>query len=219
MNPRAVLFDFDGTLADSEPLITGSLVYALGRHGFPVTEQQVTRIFGPPFDTMVRLLAGDISEEQAGAIRASYFEHYNEVQLPRIQPIPGAAELLDALDAHGVALAMVTNKVEASAHRQLQAMGWERRFPIVVGADTTGLAKPAAEPALHALRLLDVRPEDAAFVGDQEPDIGCGLAAGVSMVVGLVFGRAPETLAAAGATHVANDLFEVRQLLLQGMGD
>lgn len=209
-----MLFDFDGTLADSEPLITGSLVHALGMHGHEVTAERVRHIFGPPFDVMVRLLAGDIPDDEVRAIRATYFEHYNNEQLPRIQPIDGATDLLDALAARDVALAMVTNKVEASALHQLSAMSWDDRFQVVVGADTVGLPKPAAEPALHALARLGVTPEDAAFVGDQEPDIGCGLAAGLGMVIGLALGRAPETLAAAGATHVANDLHEVRQLLL-----
>lgn len=214
MTVRAVLFDFDGTLADSEPLITGSLVHALRAHGHEVTEERVRHVFGPPFDVMVRELAGQVTIAEIDAIRTTYFEHYNGVQLPRIQPIDGATELLDALAAAGIALGMVTNKVEASALRQLASMRWDDRFTVVVGADTVHSAKPSPDPALHALVRLHVEPSDAAFVGDQEPDIACGLAAGCAMVIGLAIGRPAEMLAAAGATHVARDLFEVRQLLL-----
>ncbi len=218
MTVRAVLFDFDGTLADSEPLITGSLVHALRAHGHEVTEERVRHVFGPPFDVMVRELAGHVTSVEVDAIRATYFEHYNSVQLPRIQPVEGATELLDALAEAGVALAMVTNKIEASAQRQLAAMRWDGRFAVVVGADTVHSAKPAPDPALHALARLHIDPSDAAFVGDQEPDVACGLAAGCAMVIGLALGRPAETLAAAGATHVARDLHEVRQLLLGGTG-
>lgn len=219
MIPSAVLFDFDGTLADSEPLITESMVVALGQHGHEVTAERVRHVFGPPFDVMVRQLAGAIADEELAAIRASYFEDYNGRQLPRIQPVDGADELLDALHAHGVAMALVTNKLEASAHRQLAAMHWEGRFALVVGADSTGLPKPAADPALFALERLGVPPERAAFVGDQDPDVACGLAAGIPMVVGVALGRSAESLAAAGATHVARDLREVRTLLLEGAED
>lgn len=218
MIPSAVLFDFDGTLADSEPLITESMVVALGRHGYEVTAERVQQIFGPPLDTMLRMLVSDLSDDEVEAIRTSYFADYNGRQLPRIQSIDGANELLDALDAHHVALALVTNKFEASAHRQLEAMHWEGRFALVVGADTTSLPKPAAEPALYALERLGVAPAQAAFVGDQDPDVACGLAAGIPMVVGVAFGRSAESLAAAGATHVARDLHEVRALLLDGAG-
>lgn len=213
MTVRAVLFDFDGTLADSEPLITGSLVHALRAHGHAVTEERVRHVFGPPLDVMVRELAGHLSVEAVDAIRVTYFEHFND-RLSLIQPVEGATELLDALAAAGIPFAMVTNKVEASAHRQLSSMRWGGRFEVVVGADTVHSAKPAPDPALHALARLHVDATDAAFVGDQEPDIACGLAAGCGMVIGLALGRPAETLAAAGATHVARDLFEVRQLLL-----
>lgn len=213
-----MLFDFDGTLADSEPVITASLVHALGTHGHAVTKERVRHIFGPPLPVMVRALAGDLPDAEVAAISDAYFSHFNS-RLSLIDPIDGAAELLDALAAAGVAVAMVTNKVEASAQRQLAAMGWGDRFEVVVGADTVGLPKPAADPALHALARLRVQASEAAFVGDQEPDVACGLAAGCAMVVGVAFGRPAETLAAAGATHVARDLHEVRQLLLDGMGD
>jgi len=214
---RAVLFDFDGTLADSEPLITGSLIHALGVHGYQVSVERVRHIFGPPLPVMVRALAGDLTDAEVAAISDSYFAHFN-ARLSLIEPIEGAAELLNALAEAGVAVAMVTNKVEASARRQLAAMRWDGRFEVVVGADTVGLPKPAADPALHALARLRVAPSDAAFVGDQDPDIACGLAAGCAKVVGVAFGRPAETLAAAGATHVARDLHEVRQLLLGGTG-
>lgn len=217
MTVRAVLFDFDGTLADSEPLITASLIHALGTRGHVVTEERVRHIFGPPLPVMVRALAGDLGDAEVASIADAYFEHFN-ARLSLIQPIEGAADLLDALAGAGVPVAMVTNKVEASARRQLAAMRWDDRFEVVVGADTVGRAKPAADPAVHALARLGVEASDAAFVGDQDPDVGCGLAAGCGMVIGVAFGRPAEMLAAAGATHVARDLHEVRQLLLDGTG-
>jgi HAD superfamily hydrolase (TIGR01549 family) len=213
--PAAVLFDFDGTLADSEPLITASLIHALGTEGFTVTAAEVRNIFGAPLEQMVPLLTGPLSPTQGERIRVAYFAHFNE-QLPRIQPVPGAVALLDALAARAIPLAIVTNKVQASAARQLAVLGWASRFAVVVGADSTPRPKPAPDPALLALQRLDVGARTVAYVGDQVPDMACAAAAGIPMVIGLAFSRAPETLAAAGATYVARSLEEVEAVLLRG---
>jgi HAD superfamily hydrolase (TIGR01509 family) len=211
-----VLFDFDGTLADSEPLITASLIHALSAEGFQITAEQVRGVFGPPLVEMVRQLAGELAETQIERIRAAYFENYNTHQLPNIKPLPGAVELLDALAARQIPIAMVTNKVEPSAARQLDALGWGGRFPVVIGADSGVLAKPAPDPALLALQRLGVPANEAAFVGDQEPDMECAVAAGIPIAIGLAHARAPETLAASGATYVAGSLAEVEAILLRG---
>jgi HAD superfamily hydrolase (TIGR01509 family) len=211
-----VLFDFDGTLADSEPLITASLIHALATEGFHVTAEQVRGVFGPPLVEMVRQLAGELPDVLVNQIREAYFENYNTYQLPNIKPLPGANELLDALATRDIPIGMVTNKVEASAARQLEALGWGNRFAVVIGADSGSLPKPAADPALLALRRLGVAAEDAAFVGDQEPDMECAVAAGIPVIVGLAHARAAETLAASGATYVAGSLAEVEAILLRG---
>jgi HAD superfamily hydrolase (TIGR01509 family) len=213
---KAVLFDFDGTLADSEPLITASLIHALETEGFHVTAEQVRGVFGPPLLEMVRLLAGTLPEAQQARIRTTYFDNYNTYQLPNIKPLPGAIELLDALATRQIPIAMVTNKVEASAVLQLAALGWEGRFPIVIGADSVALPKPAPDAALLALQRLEVPVDHAAFVGDQEPDMECAVAAGIPVIIGLAHARAAETLAASGATYVAGSLAEVEAILLRG---
>jgi HAD superfamily hydrolase (TIGR01509 family) len=157
-----------------------------------------------------------LPDEQLERIRTAYFDNYNEFQLPSIKPLPGAVELLDALDARQIPVGMVTNKVEASAARQLDALGWGGRFAVVVGADSVRLPKPAPDAALAALARLDVPSDEAAFVGDQEPDMECAVAAGIPMVIGLAHARAAETLAASGATYVAGSLAEVEAILLRG---
>ena len=77
---------------------------------------------------------------------------------------------------------------EPEASREvLSAEGWDDRFGVVVGRDTpNAAAKPAPEAALHALRVLGVPPERAAFVGDTEFDMRCGRAAGLARVIALL---------------------------------
>ena len=214
--PAAVLFDFDGTLADSEPLITAAMIYALGTEGFTVTAGQVREVFGPPFHEMAQLLVGALSEQQIERLRTAYSENYRAEQLPRVRPIPGAAGLLDALDRCGIPFALVTNKSVASAEEQLAHLGWSSRFAHVIGWDLVPRPKPAPDAALLALHRLGVTAERAAYVGDQTPDMECATGAGIPVIIGLAHARGADSLAAAGATYVAGTLTEVEAMLLRG---
>jgi phosphoglycolate phosphatase len=211
---RAVLFDLDGTLADSESLIAEGIRQALAEHGYDVTHQQVMDILGPPMTEMVPMLVGPVPDDEYKRIRAAYDRNYHEVQLPNIPPLPGAVALLDALEARGIPLAIVTNKIEQGGHDQLAAMGWTERFATVIGANTAARSKPFADPALLALERLGVAPDDAAFVGDTGADMECATAAGIPVRIGIVHVRAPEAMRAAGATHLAKTPDEVAAILL-----
>jgi len=212
---RAVLFDLDGTLADSEALIADGIRLALEEHGYHVTFQQVMDILGPPMTEMVPLLVGPVGPEEYQSIRAAYVRNYHEVQLPRIQPLPGAPELLDRLRQAEVPLAVVTNKIEEGAYEQLDAMGWTERFSAVIGADSAARPKPFPDPALLALERLGVQPEAAAFLGDTGADMECSLTAGIPVRIGIVHTRAPAAMEAAGATHLARHLDEAAAVLFE----
>lgn len=214
MTLRAALFDLDGTLADSEALIADGIRLALAEHGYEVTFQRVMDILGPPMTEMVPILVGPVGPEEYASIRAAYVRNYHEAQLPNIQPLPGAPELLDALEAAGVPFAVVTNKIEEGAYEQLDAMGWTKRFAAVIGADSAARAKPFADPALLALERLGIAAEDAAFLGDTSADMECAVAAGIPVRIGIVHSRSPELMRAAGATHLARHLDEAAAVLL-----
>jgi phosphoglycolate phosphatase-like HAD superfamily hydrolase len=213
MTLRAVLFDLDGTLADSEALIAEGIRLALAEHGYEVTFQRVMDILGPPMTEMVPILVGPVGAEEYQSIRAAYVRHYHEVQLPNIQPLPGAPELLDMLQAAGVPLAVVTNKIEEGAYEQLDAMGWTPRFAAVIGADSAARPKPFPDPALLALERLGVPAEAAAFLGDTGADMECSKTAGIPTRIGIVHSRAPAAMEAAGATHLARHLDEAAAVL------
>ena len=210
--PRAVLFDLDGTLADSTPLIAEAITALLRDRGYSYTPAEIEPRIGPPLNNMLRDFLG-VSQSEADSLFGEYTAHYRDYS-DRTPPMPGAEPLLDALAERGVPVAIVTNKVEESAGALLEALGWTDRFGVVVGADTGPRPKPAADAALEALRRLDVAPRDAAFVGDSEIDMECGHDAGIPTVVGLARHRRTESLRAAGATHACASLDEVREVLL-----
>jgi len=172
-----VLFDLDGTLIDSGPIILASMRHAsltvLGRE--PDEEVVRAAIGGPGLVAQMRDLDPDRVEELVDAYRA-----HNEPLHETLEAFPDLLELLPVLRAEGRTLGIVTAKRLRTVRLALD------RFPllddvmdVVIGAEDTERHKPDPDPVLEALRRLGADPADAAYVGDSPFDIRAGNAAGV----------------------------------------
>ena len=209
----AVLFDLDGTLVDSLPTIAEARVVALQSFGYDMDTERLTPLIGPPMEMVAGLLGAP--PEQAALINEEYMRLYHSGYVQRTPEHAGATALLHRLAGAGIALGVVTNKVEQGARMVLDIEDWSSRFGVVVGRDTpNAAAKPSPRAALHALEVLGVAPDRAAFVGDTEFDVRCGSAAGMRYVIALDRNRDPAFLRAEGATHLVHSLEEVGTLLL-----
>jgi pyrophosphatase PpaX len=196
MTPRAVLFDLDGTLIDSVPLIVASMQHAFaGRADAPSVKAWVALI-GTPLDAMIRRWGGD--EADVALLKERYKEHQWAHHDAMVRAFPGIPEVLDALTARGVRMAVVTSKLEPSARRSLEFLGLANHFEAVVGLESTARHKPDPEPVRYALGVLSASPEEAAFVGDSPHDMAAGNAAGVATVAALWGPFTRAELAAAG---------------------
>ncbi len=209
---RAVIFDLDGTLADTEPLVIGCMLETIRAAGHPVTEAQLLRYIGPPLPVMLNRMLG-LSLDAAQPIYLDYLERYRRDYMPRTTPLPGAEALLDALREAEVPLALVTNKREDAGRQTVELLGWSERFTVIIGADTAEAPKPDAAPILLALDALNAAPDQAAIVGDTESDMGAGRAAKLAGVIGLVGVRDADYLRNHGATDTAVGLGEIQRLL------
>jgi pyrophosphatase PpaX len=207
MAPRAVLFDLDGTLIDSVPLIVESMRFAFaGRRRAPTVAEWVALI-GTPLDGMIREWAED--EADLAELKARYKRHQSEHHDAMVSAFAGVPELLELLAARGTALAVVTSKLEVSARRSLSFLGLDRHFGAVVGLESTSRHKPDPEPVLHALALVGAAAPEAAFVGDSPHDVAAGNAAGVATVAGLWGPFAREAFASARPSAFAATVGEV----------
>jgi pyrophosphatase PpaX len=183
MIPRAVLFDLDGTLIDSVPLIVASMQHAFaGRERAPTVKEWVALI-GTPLEAMIRRWGED--EADVAILRERYKEHQWANHDGMVRAFPGVPEVLDVLTARGVRMAVVTSKLEPSARRSLEFLGLSRHFEAVVGLESTVRHKPDPEPVRFAMARLEAVASDAAFIGDSPHDVLAGNAAGVVTVAAL----------------------------------
>ena len=211
----AVLFDLDGTLADSMTSIAAALVETLGEHGHHTTVEELMPNFGPSMQHVIRHVTA-VDAAEAERLYQTYLTNYYDHYMPRTPPIPGANDLLEELVAR-LPLAIVTSKIEAGARSLLAHLGWADHFAVVVGRDSSPAMKPSPQPVQHALDALAVHPARAAFVGDTAVDMQAALAAGVAIRLGLTNIQGAAQLREAGATHTCPDLAAVRALLLSAL--
>jgi phosphoglycolate phosphatase len=198
---RTVVFDLDGTLADTAPDLTAALNHALtemGRDAVPA--EDVRHMVGHGARALLRnglAATGEVSEtliEQGFPLFLSYYENHIA---DHSKPFEGVEEALAALEAQGVTIAICTNKLEGLTHELLKAMGWEGRFAAIVGGDTLSVRKPDPAPLFEAIRRAGGEGP-AVFVGDSITDTDTAKAADLPCVA-LSFGfsdRPPEEFGA-----------------------
>lgn len=176
---EAVLFDLDGTLADTVPLILASYRHTMTVHrGAPGPDEDWLRHVGRPLRETVRHFARDDAE--ADAIRETYVGFQREAHDRMVRPFQGIGEVVRGLALQGVRLAVVTSKIREMTGRTLQVCRVDDCFPVVITADDVVRGKPDPEPVHRALEALGgPDPTATLFVGDSPHDMAAGKAAGV----------------------------------------
>jgi phosphoglycolate phosphatase len=177
--PKAVLFDWDGTLVNSWPIIHESMNRTLDAMGFEQwTMEETTERVRKSLREAFPELFGDKWEDA----RDIFYGAYREVHLERIEKIDGAEDLIGALEAVGCHLGVVSNKSGGHLRAESTKLGWDRFFEgFLVGATDAPRDKPATDPIFMALAGTGLTPDpDIWFIGDTWVDIACGNAAGCS---------------------------------------
>ena len=176
----ALIFDLDGTLADTFDLIVGAWNASVGKHvGRVFDDAEVISRFGIPDDQMIRReLPGPAADEAL----ERYHDHYARQHRDVVKPFEGIHELLSELHRRQVPLGVMTGKGRRSARVTLDALGWSDTFAAVITGDDVTHQKPHPDGPLAAASILNVEPARCAFIGDAPVDIGAGKAAGMITV-------------------------------------
>jgi phosphoglycolate phosphatase len=194
---KAVLFDLDGTLADTAPDLGYALNTMRVARGHPPLPSSATR---PVASSGARglLHAGfgiGPGHPDYEAMRKEFLQLYETNICRESRLFPGMLELLDAIEARGLRWGVVTNKAERLARLLLDVLGMTSRASCLVGGDSTPNIKPHPDPLFAACRTMHEDAGACVYVGDDLRDIEAAHAAGMKAAVakwGYLNGQAPE---------------------------
>lgn len=206
---RALLFDLDGTLAETDSLHLPTWVDALQPYGVEVDEEFYRdRISGRSTAEIVRELLPDLTDEQGRSIgeakEASFRERASE-----LEPLPGLVDFVIQGRELGMRIALVTNAPEQNVETILLALKLRDFFDVVVLADEVEAVKPDPAPYRAALEKISVPAEVALAFEDSVSGISSSVAAGIP-TVGIASSQDPEKLLGAGAFVTAQDFTDPR---------
>jgi len=183
---KAVFFDFDGTLVDTNPLIirTFNETFDALLNDRKLSEAEILDCIGPTLDETGKKYFPDSPQQ--------FVDHYRELNLKyhddMVEIYPGISQMLEALKRMGLSLAIVSSKKRDVVIRGLQLMDLEKYFDFILAGDEVKNPKPHQEPVEIALKRFGLEPSEAMMVGDNSHDIHSAQNAGVlSVAVGWAF--------------------------------
>lgn len=213
MRPRAILFDLDGTLADTAPDLAAAVNRLRTDRGLEPTPYAILR---PTASAGARGMIGAAfgltpDDDAYEALRLAWFDNYQAAIAEHSTLFGGVPELLAGLSDAGLAWGIVTNKPARFTDPLVPLIGLAHAGCIVSG-DTMPFAKPHPAPLLEAARRLGVAAEECWYVGDDLRDIEAGRAAGMPTVAcawGYCGAIAPTTWNADYLLETPTDLLEL----------
>jgi phosphoglycolate phosphatase len=180
---RAVLFDFDFTLADSSAGVVECFAHGFERVGLPnVDAERVRRTIGLTLDEALRILHGVDDPFVVRTFFDAFRERAADVMVPSTRFLERALEAVQTCRDAGVATAICSTKKRSHIEGVLERDGVASLFDVVIGHDDVAAAKPAPDALHAALARLDVGADRALYVGDHPVDAEAATRAGVAFV-------------------------------------
>lgn len=212
---RAVLFDLDGTFADTAPDLGYAVNLMRSARGLaPVALAETRSVTSMGARGLLGVGFGITPEHtEFPALREEFLRLYEQNLCRHTTLFSGMAELIDQIEAARLRWGIVTNKAERLAKPLMQQLGYADRAACLIGGDTAGHMKPHPAPLLAAARCLDLPPEHCIYVGDDARDIQAGRAAGMTTVAvrfGYLNGSDPEQWQ---ADHIISTPGEIKNII------
>lgn len=182
---KAIVFDLDGTLIDSIPLISLSFEHTFDRLGIPWGQGEVLNTIGLPLRDVAKHYAPDNAEE----FLSIYAEFQVKTQEKLLKPFPEAKKTLSRMQEKGYRTGIVTSKRRKATRESLSITGLDKYLEVVVAVEDAGRPKPNPDSLLSALEQLDTPPAKSVYIGDSIYDIITGKNAGAA-TIGVTWGIA-----------------------------
>jgi HAD superfamily hydrolase (TIGR01509 family) len=200
---KAVLFDIDGTLIDSNDAHARAWVAALAEAGYEVPFERVRPLIGMGGDRVLPELVPGLSDETepGKSITKRRLAIFKERELPHLRPTRGARELLEAVRARGARIVMATSAKGAELKDLLAVGDFEPLVDDASTSDDADSSKPAPDIVTASLKKANVAPNEAVMVGDTKYDVEAAHNAGVACVALLCGGNSADSLRGADALY------------------
>jgi len=184
---RSVLFDLDGTLADTAPDLANALNKVLTENNRPPLPLQTIRYeVSNGASALIKLGFNiDSSDSQFESLRLRLLQHYAQAIAAETRLFDGMQEVLTMLEDLNIHWGVVTNKPSRFTHPLLDALALSPRAACVICGDTLEKKKPHPEPILHACDIVGCKPHETIYIGDALRDIEAGKRAGTKTLVAL----------------------------------
>jgi phosphoglycolate phosphatase len=197
-----LVFDLDGTLADTAPDLLGSLRHVLVQHGFKAEPQAGLQDgIGHGARHLIEFALHQQGAAPAvsivDAMHRDFLSHYEENICSQTQAYPGVLDLLDRFADGGWRFAICTNKPECFSRNLIDKLGLASRFAAICGGDTFASRKPHPAHLFGTIKAAGGEPEKALMVGDSRTDLDAARNAGIPFV-GVSFGYTPVPMAELG---------------------
>ena len=215
---KAVIFDMDGTVADTLTSIAGFGNAALTAHGFPALDTELYRqLVGNGADVLIRRMLASTGmphdETTVNTVRKTYDALYEANPTKLVTPYPGIIDMLKDIRAAGIKTAILSNKPDNMTCYIAEAL-FPGLFDIVHGQREGIPKKPDPTSARMLCEELGVTPADCLYVGDSGVDMQTGHNAGI-VSVGVTWGfRGKDELKENGADHLADTAEELRSIIM-----
>ena len=184
---EAVLFDLDGTLADTAPDLARALNLTLIEHARPVLPIDLIRpAVSLGSEAMVQLAFNvDKDHDDFEAVRQQFLDRYSKSIAQHTRLFPDMDKVLSALEQAGIVWGVVTNKFSWLSQPLMDSLRLLKRAACVVSGDTVARCKPHPDPMYHACKLIGCDPGNTVYIGDAKHDIDAGNAAGMHTMIAL----------------------------------
>jgi phosphoglycolate phosphatase len=170
IKPQAILFDWDGTLVDSLPLLFKSHNHVRKTYGFPLwtMEEYKGQMYRSSLD-----LYPELYGEKADDALDCLYSFFSDNHIENLTVIPGAFECLAFLKEQEIPMGLVSNKKDEYLKKETKHLGWDIYFEHIVGAGGSVQDKPHAAPLLESLEKINLKPDNEKiwYVGDTRTDI------------------------------------------------
>ena len=182
---KAVLFDLDGTFADTAPDLAAALNHVRGQCGQPPLPLEIVRPQASHGARGLLKLGFGIEPEAPdfAALRESFLDYYAAHICTHTRLFPEMAQLVETLEQRKLPWGIVTNKPHRFTIPLMQALGYAQRAACLISGDTCARAKPYPDPLFKASEIMGVAPANCLYLGDDLRDMEAAQAAGMRGII------------------------------------